>query len=150
MPRSSVKTLGQVMTSPSFFSSVSGPTVILSSITNLAYEPYSVNASIANLTKEISELAAAIQRLEATLASLEKQIAEAMPLSPPVRTVSDGDAKKEIKQFFEASHDETLYPSDIADVLNLNYELVERLVWELENEGKIATADPAPRDKPGR
>jgi hypothetical protein len=133
---------------PSFVGTMVGAPFTLAGNGDLSY---SVNVSIADLAKEISELAAAIKRLETTLISLEKTITEGVPLTPrPVRTLSDKDAKKEIKKFFEANDGETLYPSDVSEVLNLDYEFVERIVWELENEGKIATADAAPRDEPGR
>jgi hypothetical protein len=152
-PRSLVITQDYHSFTPSFFgSSVVGTAFTLVGNGDIPYEHYSVNASIAiaDLSKEISELANAINRLENTLSSLEKRI-EALPLMPrPVRTLSEEDAKKEIKSFFEANHGEILYPSDVSDALNLDYEFVERIVWELENEGKIATADAAPRDESGR
>jgi len=135
----------------SFFGTVGGTAFTLAGNGDISSAQYSVNASITDLSKEISELSAAIQRLEATLASLERKITEAMPLmSRPVRTLSNEDAKREIKEFFEANHEEILYPSDVSDALNLDYEFVERIVWELENEGKITTADPAPRNESRR
>jgi hypothetical protein len=43
---------------------------------------------------------------------------------------------------FEEHHGEILYPSDVAEELSLDYDLVVKLLTELQDEGKIAYAEP--------
>jgi regulator of replication initiation timing len=57
------------------------------------------------------------------------------------REISHEQAKKEVDSFFSDHSGETIYPSDVADALNLSYLLVEEIIEELEDEGKIRRSD---------
>ena len=54
-----------------------------------------------------------------------------------IRDIPRAQAKREIADFFSEHRGEVIYPSDVAEELNLSYVLVEELVEELEDEGQI-------------
>jgi regulator of replication initiation timing len=56
------------------------------------------------------------------------------------RVISRKRAKEEISRFFVEHHGEVIYPSDIAEELNLSYFVVEEIIEDLENEGEIRRA----------
>jgi hypothetical protein len=53
------------------------------------------------------------------------------------RDIPRTQAKHEIASFFADHRGEVIYPSDVAAELNLSYLLVEEVIGELEDEGKI-------------
>ena len=57
---------------------------------------------------------------------------------PHPRDISDDDARQEIKGYFEALHGEVVFPSEIAENLNLDYDQVVRLVQDLVSNREIA------------
>jgi hypothetical protein len=59
-------------------------------------------------------------------------------VAPHPRELADNDARREIKDYFESLHGEVVYPSEIADHLNLDYEQVAKLVQDLVDDGEIA------------
>lgn len=85
--------------------------------------------------------------------ALEERLDSLSAPTTQVRQISAAEAKQEIKTLFEERHGEVLFPSDIADELNLEYDFVIVLLAELENEGKIAAteaeANTAPRHESG-
>ena len=74
----------------------------------------------------------------------ELQAAQACQSSPEsvteLRDIPRKKAKTEIARFFKQHHGEVIYPSDVAEGLNLSYVMVEEIVRELEDEGKIERA----------
>lgn len=58
--------------------------------------------------------------------------------APRRNRISDQEAKKRIKALFEDKHGHTVYPSDVADELKIDYERVLQLITELEADGKVA------------
>lgn len=82
------------------------------------------------------------------IAELERQVAalrsrldadEAADLHS-LRRLSSAAAKKEIKALFERHHGETLYPSDIAVELRLDYDFVVKVLEAMVGEGQIGQA----------
>ena len=80
------------------------------------------------------------ERIEA----LEEEVAElreAVGLNlPPPRNITKTAAKKEIGAYFAQRDGEIIYPSDIAEALNLDYDFVLTVTHELEKEGKVTEA----------
>lgn len=78
------------------------------------------------------------------IAALEGEVAElrtAVGLEEPeIRSISPVQGKKEIKAYFEKHDGETVFPSDVAEALALDYDLVVELVNELETKGQIGKA----------
>ena len=54
------------------------------------------------------------------------------------RSLPDGEAKVRIKGYFEDRHGTTVYPSDVADDLRIEYDRAVRLIEELETDGQVA------------
>ncbi len=54
-----------------------------------------------------------------------------------LRDISRNQAKSEITQFFKNHHGDVIYPSDIAEALNLSYILVGEIIEQLEDAGQI-------------
>jgi len=78
------------------------------------------------------------------LERLEREVAELRSIaglsnSVP-REVSDRQAIKEIKAYFEEHHGESLYPDDVAEALGLPIMQCVRLCRKLAEEGELAEA----------
>ena len=105
-----------------------------------ASEQQAIPASINALTAEISQLKAAIEALTQLIA--RQQVAGEQPTAPvrPRRSkrISDEAAKALIKAYFEKKHGETVYPSDIADDIGIDYERTIKLIQRLEDDGQVA------------
>ena len=56
------------------------------------------------------------------------------------RELSDGEAKAEIKAFFDENHGEVLYPDEVADALRIEVDQAIRLCDDLSRDGEIAQA----------
>ena len=54
-----------------------------------------------------------------------------------LRDISRDQAKSEITKFFTDHYGDVIYPSDIAEALNLSYILVEEIIEELEDASQI-------------
>lgn len=94
---------------------------------------------MAKLTEEITKLRTAIEGLSERIAEMnapndDRSGAERIPRAG----ISEDSAKQAIKAYFEARHGDTVYPSDVADALNLDYDNVVRLIGELERDGRVA------------
>jgi hypothetical protein len=98
--------------------------------------------AIITLSEEISLLRVATEHLSASVAALhlpdDKQ--HAARRAPRGRAITDTDAKAAIKAYFEKRHGETVYPSEIADELHLDYDRALRLIGELESDGQVTKA----------
>jgi len=99
-----------------------------------------LSASYSDLKEENASLRMENQTLKKELETTQ------VPGSDPesavdCRDVSYEQAKKEVDSFFSDHSGETIYPSDVADVLNLSYLLVEEIIEELKDEGKIRRSD---------
>jgi hypothetical protein len=85
-----------------------------------------------------------VLRMENQRMQKELQAAQACQSDPePVTDLRDiprKKAKTEITRFFKKHHGEVIYPSDVAEALHLNYLLVEEIIEELTDEGKIERA----------
>jgi hypothetical protein len=51
---------------------------------------------------------------------------------------TDGELKVRIKAYFEARHGQTVYPSDVAEELPIDYDRAVKLIGELERDGQVA------------
>ncbi len=84
------------------------------------------------------------QRDRERIESLEREVAElreAVGLDRPApRNVSKTQAKREIRAHFAQHDGQVVYPSDIAEDLKLDYDLVLVAINELEKEGKVSKA----------
>ena len=84
------------------------------------------------------------QRDRERIGALEREVAElrdAVGLDRPApRTVSKAQAKKEIRAYFAQHDGQVVYPSEIAEDLTLDYDLVLIAVNELEKENKVSKA----------
>ncbi len=84
------------------------------------------------------------QRDRQRIESLEREVAElrkAVGLDRPApRKISRTQAKKEIGAYFAQRDGQVVYPSDVAEDLNLDYDLVLTEINELEKESKVSKA----------
>ena len=84
------------------------------------------------------------QRDRQRIESLEREVAElreAVGLDRPApRKMSKTQAKKEIGAYFAQRDGQVVYPSDIAEDLNLDYDLVLIAINELEKDSKVSKA----------
>nr|WP_294514164.1 hypothetical protein [uncultured Rhodopila sp.] len=93
---------------------------------------------IETLIAEVSQLKVAVESLTALVAA-QKRPADLQQQTKPRRSrVTDAHAKTLIKAFFEKRHGQTIYPSDVADELRIDYDRASHLIAELEADGKIA------------
>jgi DNA-binding MarR family transcriptional regulator len=80
------------------------------------------------------------------IAALEKRVEElsatlGIPTAAkPARRLTRAQAKSAIKRYFAARGEETVYPSDVASELNVDYDLAAQVISELEAEGEIEKA----------
>jgi hypothetical protein len=95
-----------------------------------------LTAAVDSLTAEIAQLRSAVQILSEKLASID-DAAGSNSRRRKVSKMTDDAARSKIKDFFEARHGETLYPSDVADDIGLDYERAVRLIHELEENGQV-------------
>lgn len=139
--------LTTIGTTPAYSLSGRGIKFLPTSVFHLTTaKPYSqlrygeVSIAVGKLTQEISELKAAIQNLTLVIANFDGVIPKPHATSPTQsrRRISNKQAKTLIKAIFENKHGETIYPSDIAAELEINYERALKLITELEADGKIA------------
>ncbi len=78
-----------------------------------------------------------IEVLERNVAKLQGAVSLDRPAP---RKLSKVQAKNDIRAYFAQHDGRVVYPSDIAEDLNLDYDLVSAAVYELEKEGKVAKA----------
>jgi DNA-binding MarR family transcriptional regulator len=91
------------------------------------------------LADEVARLRAAIEALSEHIAGLDSwEGIRHATISNAQQSLGDDAAKQEIKAYFEKRHGETVYPSDVADELNLDYDSAVRLIGELEQDGSVA------------
>ena len=104
---------------------VGGPVVIYDRATSQRIDELLVQVSALN--ERIKQVEGAIQ-----------QVNELLVIE--VRDVSDRVAKREIKAYYAEHHGETLYPDEVATVLELDVSQVVRLCRVLAEEGEIGEA----------
>ena len=84
------------------------------------------------------------QRDRERIGALEREVAElrdAVGLDRPApRKASKTQVKKEIRAHFAQHDGQVIYPSGIAEDLNLDYDSVLAAINELEKEGKVSKA----------
>jgi hypothetical protein len=128
----------------------------IGSVSAVVVRDFAIETPVGVLNRNIGELTDAIRALITRIAALEERLESIASSVTETRRVPDDQAKREIKTLFEDRHGEVLFPSDVAEELNLEYGLVVRLLTDLESEGKIAHAQTdedtktVSRDKPGR
>lgn len=93
---------------------------------------------IKHLLKEVADLRERVMVLEAGFFNVA---ADKLPEIIEIREIGREQAKAEIVDLFATG--ETLYYSDIADRLLLDYEMVIEICRELESEGAIGVDDDA-------
>ena len=91
---------------------------------------------IQHLLKEVADLQERVMVLEAGFFNVA---ADKLPEIIEIREIGREQAKSEIVDLFATG--ETLYYSDIADRLLLDYEMVIEICRELESEGAIGVDD---------
>jgi hypothetical protein len=97
------------------------------------------DSPIASLTASVRELHEAVNSLKHEMTALREQLESVVALAGQRPSeVSDDDAKREIKEYFESLDGETLYPSEISESLNLDYDQVVRTLRDLVEDGEIA------------
>ncbi len=101
---------------------------------------FAIETPVGVLNRNIGELTDAIRALITRIAALEERLDSVSSTPIETRRIPDDEAKQEIKSLFEERHGEVLFPSDVAEELNLEYDLVVRLLTALQREGKIAHA----------
>ncbi len=84
------------------------------------------------------------QRDRERIGALEREVAElrevvGLDRSEP-RKLSKAQAKKEIRSYFAQHDGQIVYPSDICEDLNLDYDQVLVAINELEKENKVSKA----------
>jgi len=93
--------------------------------------------AVAMLNENIVNLISAVENLTDRIEGLEQRFEQFVPISYEPRKIDIGEAKIEIKTLFEAMHGQTIFPSEIAEELRLDYDLVVGALTDLENEGQI-------------
>lgn len=99
---------------------------------------FTSSASVDLLKQALDEnltLREKVQTLEDQMSSL---IARLGLDQPPPRRITKSEAKREVAAYFQAHQDETIFPSDIADELNIDYDVVVDAIRQLERAGTIA------------
>lgn len=76
-----------------------------------------------------------IENLEREVAELRRLIVADQPAAPPL-----DNSKSMVRKYFAEHDGEVIFPSDVADALNLRYDIVEAAIAALETEGKVAKA----------
>jgi hypothetical protein len=101
--------------------------------------PIAVGVVAGETTDTATQMLVAYQR---RIEALERQVAELRKLVVPEElTAPPLDAAKSMVRKYFAEHDgEVIYPSDVADALNLRYDIAQQAIAVLEAEGKIAKA----------
>ena len=89
------------------------------------------------LNRNIVNLIPAIEALTDRINALELRLQEISSPTNEIRRVDDEQARREIKELFDTKHGETIFPSEVAEELQLDYDTVTRLLSDLENEGQI-------------
>ena len=96
------------------------------------------DAVIKGLLEEVAELRKRVESLESQFARIPENILYEIV---EIRDIGKEEARAEIVDLFATG--ETLYYSDIADRLLLDYEMVIEICRELESEGAIGVDDDA-------
>lgn len=99
-----------------------------------------VQDQLSELLREQEELKSMVGQLTAQVSALRSELIKATAESE-VRSLPDVEARREIKEYFTTNHGLDIFPSDVAEALNLDYETVTRLLGELENDGEIARSE---------
>lgn len=117
-----------------------------------AYRHFSAGMFIADfgMVDDLDHLRSEHERLALEVAELKGQVRDLQQqIEPPaLRDLTDEAAKAEIKTFFADHHGETIYASDVAAALSLDYDKVAQWLQELEHDGEITTpaTDPSGTD----
>ena len=84
------------------------------------------------------------QRDRERIEALEKVVAELQEVivvcRGALRKIPKTQATGEIRAYFAQHDEQVVYPSDVAEDLNLDYDLVMEAINELEKKGKVSKA----------
>lgn len=107
-----------------------------------ATQPEIVVAHDVGMEADVKSVRKEVDFLKKEMSELKSMIAGLVPKDRviEVREVSPEDARKEIQQYFEAYGGDVIYPSDVAEALNLDYLMVNEIMEEFFNDGKIRRA----------
>ncbi|MBW2543995.1 MAG: hypothetical protein JRD43_00705 [Deltaproteobacteria bacterium] len=92
------------------------------------------------LTKEVKELRREIGGLKKMLSQLTEQAGSVEGTEINLRDVSFEEAKKEIAQYYNDHHGETIDPVDIQESLGIDIFMAVEICEKLEKEGRIRGA----------
>jgi hypothetical protein len=101
------------------------------------YHVTEIVAGSQTFIQKMIQLNARIEALEKAINRLADRLSNDSP-NEEARQVSDDEAAKEVKSFFEARHGEDLYPDDVAENLDLPLDQAIRVCARLAEEKKIA------------
>ena len=90
---------------------------------------------IADLQKEVKELREMLTRIGQSLSMNETEIVN-------LRDIPYKQAKKEVKDYFEAHHGETIYSYNLVEDLKIDFDIVDKILGELEKEKQIKEIQP--------
>ena len=91
-----------------------------------------MEADVRSVQKEVESIKQEIAEMKAIL--------EGLGTAEPVfelREVSYEDAKREIKQYFEAHHGESIDAGDLQEALGIDIQMVIQICQDLERDGQI-------------
>ena len=101
-------------------------------------QPAADSGMLRNALDQNQEFVRRIEALERQLAEIQDALG-ASEHEP--RKITKAQAKREIRSYFKEQPDETVYPSDVAIALGLEYDFVVGVIETLEREGRIAKAE---------
>ena len=93
---------------------------------------------IAAGSEPVAELLGQLDDIKKRVAYLEAELR-----GHDVREITETQARQEIAAYFEKNDGKVLYPSDVAESLRLDYDLVSKVIEGLAKDGEIAEADKA-------
>ena len=87
--------------------------------------------------RRIDEIEKEVKALKEVITKINSRFDPEGPVIVDLRDVSRDQAKKEIKEYFEAHHGENLYSHDITQALCIELEMVDDVLAEMERDGQI-------------
>lgn len=86
-------------------------------------------------SEKMDSLQEDLRVLSQRMTAIEKEKAE-LPVIE-LRDLTNAKAKDEIRGYFELHDGETIYPSDVAEALMIDYDQVKMLLMQLEADGAV-------------
>jgi hypothetical protein len=87
--------------------------------------------------RRISEIEKEVKALKEMIMEMNRTSDNEESVTIHLRDIPRDQAKKEIKEYFEAHHGENLYSHNITEALSIDLETVEDVLEEMETDGQI-------------